>query len=306
MNPLAPGISYVDLDFLGSPRVIATAVLHGGSGVALVDPGPSSTLDTLTARLSAAGIGIVDINAVLLTHIHLDHAGATGTLVRRNPRIRVHVHERGVPHLVNPDKLLASATRLYGGDMDRLWSEVAPVPARAIESICGGSRLEVAGYALDVAYTPGHAFHHVSYFEPRAGLAFVGDTAGVRTGGAFVLAPTLPPDIDLDLWRSSIRRIADWNPAALFLTHFGPWAPVEQHLVTLLDSLELTSRWARNSLAQDGDDPSRQAWFVSQVERALRPAASEEEVRAYQLAGRFDLCWRGLARYWRQFDAVRR
>jgi hypothetical protein len=120
MNRLAPGIFYVDLGFLATPHVIATAVLHGRSGVALIDPGPSSTLHTLSERLEEAGIGIADITAVLLTHIHLDHAGATGTLIRRNPRIRVYVHERGVPHITNPDKLLASATRLYGHDMDRL------------------------------------------------------------------------------------------------------------------------------------------------------------------------------------------
>jgi glyoxylase-like metal-dependent hydrolase (beta-lactamase superfamily II) len=304
MNSVAPGISYVDLDFLGSPRVIATAVLDGRSGVALIDPGPSSTLDALVAELSAAGIGIADITAILLTHIHLDHAGATGTLVRQNPRICVHVHERGVPHLVNPEKLLASATRLYGDDMARLWSDVAPVPASAIESTCGGDRLEIAGHVLDVAYTPGHASHHVSYLHTRTGLAFVGDTAGVRSEGPFVLAPTLPPDIDLDLWRTSINRIADWKPAALFLTHFGPWAPVDQHLVALRDSLELTSRWARDSLAQDGDDASREAWFVSQVERAFRLTATKNELDAYRLAGRFDLCWKGLARYWRQSDPV--
>jgi glyoxylase-like metal-dependent hydrolase (beta-lactamase superfamily II) len=140
MNRLAPGIFYVDLGFLATPHVIATAVLHGRSGVALIDPGPSSTLHTLSERLEEAGIGIADITAVLLTHIHLDHAGATGTLIRRNPRIRVYVYERGVPHITNPDKLLASATRLYGHDMDRLWSEFLPVPPTAIVALAGGER----------------------------------------------------------------------------------------------------------------------------------------------------------------------
>jgi glyoxylase-like metal-dependent hydrolase (beta-lactamase superfamily II) len=306
MNRLAPGIFYVDLGFLATPHVIATAVLHGRSGVALIDPGPSSTLHTLSERLEEAGIGIADITAVLLTHIHLDHAGATGTLIRRNPRIRVYVHERGVPHITNPDKLLASATRLYGHDMDRLWSEFLPVPPTAIVALAGGEQVEVAGHALEVAYTPGHAAHHLSYFNGATGLAFVGDTAGVRREGPFVLTPTLPPDIDLELWRDSLVRIAAWRPARLFLTHFGPWSSVDSHLAALRENMELTSRWARESLQREGSDESREAWFVGRVEHELRRTAADADVRAYQLAGRFDLCWRGLARYWRTATAVSR
>jgi glyoxylase-like metal-dependent hydrolase (beta-lactamase superfamily II) len=300
MNPLAPGLSFIDLGFLGTPRVIATAVLDGKGGAALVDPGPSSTLPTLVDRLNAAGIGLGDVTAILLTHIHLDHAGATGTLVRQNPRIHVYVHEKGAVHLTNPEKLLASATRLYGADMDRLWGEFLPVPAGAITALTGGERIEAGGRAFEVAYTPGHASHHVSYFNRDAGLAFVGDTAGIRRDVHFVLTPTPPPDIDLTLWRDSLSRIAAWRPATLFLTHFGPWAPVDGHLAALRENMELTSRWVRESLDRDETDESREAWFVGQVERELRRTLTEAEARAYQVAGRFDLSWRGLARYWRK------
>ncbi len=291
--------SYLDLEYLGTPGVIATAVLRAPSGVALIDPGPSSTIHTLVEQLAGEGIDVSDVTAVLLTHIHLDHAGAVGALVRRHPRIRVYVHERGAPHLVNPQKLLASAARLYGGEMNRLWGEVVPVPAAAIVPLRGGERLEVAGHGLDVAYTPGHASHHVSYFERETRLAFVGDAAGVRCDSRFVLAPTLPPDIDLELWRDSLVRIAQWTPAALFLTHFGLWSAADQHLSALRDSMELTSRWARESLGREGGDASREAWFADRVERELQRVGTDVELRAYQLAGRFDLCWRGLARYWR-------
>ena len=195
MNPLAAGISYVDLQFQGVPRVIATAVLHGTGGVALIDPGPSTTLPALTAALERAGIPLADVTALLLTHIHLDHAGAAGTLVHANPRLRVYVHEQGAPHLVDPTKLVASAARLYGDAMDRLWGEVRPVPADAIVSLGGGERIAGGGRDLEVAYTPGHASHHVSYFSREAGMAFVGDTAGIRlvAGGYETRTATAKP-----------------------------------------------------------------------------------------------------------------
>ena len=130
MMTLTSGVSYIDLQFLGVPRIIATAVLHGPGGVALVDPGPSSTLPALRAALAAAGMSIADVREIVLTHIHLDHAGATGTLVRENPAMRVYVHERGAPHMAEPENLIASATRLWGDEMDRLWGEMLPVPVR--------------------------------------------------------------------------------------------------------------------------------------------------------------------------------
>src|SRR5438094_8109952 len=150
MNTLASGLSYVDLLFRGVPRVIATVVLHGKSGVALIDPGPSSTLPVLHAELDRAGMGTSDITALVLTHIHLDHAGATGTLVNENPELRVYVHERGAPHMVDPAKLLASATRLYGDMMDELWGEVRPVPSSALTVLSGGERISAGGRDFEV------------------------------------------------------------------------------------------------------------------------------------------------------------
>ena len=306
MITLAAGLSYVDLVFQGTPRVIATVALHGASGVALIDPGPASTLPVLRRELERAGIGIADLTAVVLTHIHLDHAGATGTLVRENPRLRVFVHELGAPHLIDPAKVLASAARLYEGAMDRLWGECLPVPAGAIAVLAGGERITVAGRDLEVAYTPGHASHHVSYFDRGAGVAFVGDTAGIRVLGGAVLPPTPPPDIDLDAWHDSLRRIEAWGADTLFVTHFGPSTPVTAHLRELADHLELAAGLVKSSLAQEGDVAGREAWFASEVRRELRRHMGEGDAQTYQVAGRFDLNWRGLARYWRKRAAAGR
>jgi glyoxylase-like metal-dependent hydrolase (beta-lactamase superfamily II) len=301
MNTLATGISYIDVNFLGVPGIIATAVLHGPGGVALIDPGPTSTLPALRAALAQAGIGLTDVRSIVLTHIHLDHAGATGTIVHEHPDVRVYVHEKGAPHMIDPGKLLASATRLWGADMDRLWGEVRPVPPEVVVSLAGGERIDAAGRDLAVAYTPGHASHHVSFYNADSGVAFVGDTAGICLGrGGFVLPPTPPPDIDPEAWRASLALIEGWGADTLFITHFGAHAPAHAHLTEMADHIALLANLVRASLARPGDDESREAWFTDEVRRELRRRLPEDNARAYEVAGRFDLNWKGLARYWRK------
>ena len=301
MITLASGVSYIDVQFIGLPGIIASVVLHGPGGAAIIDPGPTTTLPVLRAGLSKAGLSIRDVRALLLTHIHLDHAGATGTLVREHPGLRVYVHEKGAPHMIDPARLLASATRLYGDAMDRLWGDVLPVPAHALSVLAGGERISAGGRDLEIAYTPGHASHHVSYFSADTGIAFVGDTAGVRLRpGGFNVPPTPPPDIDLELWRASVSRIKAWSPDTLFVTHFGPHQPVAAHFSELLDHLDLTSRLVKESLGREGSDDEREAWFADEIRKELCRRVSEAEAHAYEVAGRFDLNWRGLARYWRK------
>jgi glyoxylase-like metal-dependent hydrolase (beta-lactamase superfamily II) len=301
MNSLAAGISYLDLNFQGTPRIIATVVLQGPGGVALIDPGPSTTLPTLRQELGRSGISMGDVTALVLTHIHLDHAGATGTLVRERPGLQVYVHQKGAPHMIDPERLLASATRLYGDAMDRLWGEVRPVPPDAIVALAGGEQLKLGGRELQVAYTPGHASHHVSYFNADASIAFVGDTTGIKmTPAAYVLPATPPPDIDLELWDASLARIEAWHPETMLLTHFGPAAPCGPHITEFRDHLALTADLVRASLARDEDDESRQAWFTAQLRLELRRRLGEGEAHAYEVAGPFDLNWRGLARYLRK------
>ncbi|MEO8682482.1 MAG: MBL fold metallo-hydrolase [Vicinamibacterales bacterium] len=289
---------FIDLNFRGSPRVIATALLTGPGGVTLVDPGPTSCLPALEAGLATRGYRLRDVRTLLLTHIHLDHAGATGTIVERVPQIRVHVHERGAPHMIEPAKLLASATRLYGDQMDTLWGAFLPVPAANVNVLQGGERLEIGDATLRVAYTPGHAKHHVSYLDERTGVAYVGDTAGVRVSGDYVIAPTPPPDIDVEVWNQSLDLIDAWQPVSLFLTHCGEVTPARAHLARVREALGASAAAVRASLAVAGTDDMRTQMFVDHLRQDIRKTLTEQEARAAELAAPFDQLWQGLARYW--------
>jgi glyoxylase-like metal-dependent hydrolase (beta-lactamase superfamily II) len=302
MPVLATGLDYVDLQFRGRPQLIATAILHGAAGVALLDPGPSSTLTTLEGELERKGIRFRDVRQILLTHIHLDHAGATGTILDRHSSIEVFVHTHGARHLIDPSKLVASAGRLYGQDMDRLWGEVRPVPADRLHILEGDETITAAGREMRVAYTPGHASHHVSYFDVASRVAFVGDTAGIRRGsGTYVLPPAPPPDIDLEAWRESERRILAWDPDTLFLTHFGPYAGARQQFEALFEHLAEWSRIVRRLLADETlDEDARQRAFVDATFAELRRRVGEQEAEDYVRAGGLNYSWQGLARYWRK------
>ena len=223
----------IDVLHLGRDRVICAYEIDG----VIVDPGPSSSVETLIDRL-----GPVEPRALLLTHIHLDHAGATGVLCRRYPKLKVYVHELGAPHLVDPSKLLKSAGRLYGDDMWELWGEVSPVPEERITALKGGETVE----GFRVAYTPGHASHHVSYLHEETHDAYVGDVAGVRIPPYdHTIAPTPPPDIDVELWLDSLHTLACWNAQSLGLTHFGavedPPEQLERVRVTLREQARLAA-----------------------------------------------------------------
>ncbi|HEY5317159.1 MAG TPA: MBL fold metallo-hydrolase, partial [Solirubrobacteraceae bacterium] len=205
----ATEIRPIDVHHLERPHVICAWLV----GDVLIDPGPASSIPTLLE-----GLGELRPRAIALTHIHLDHGGATGSLCRLWPEVEVWVHERGAPHMIDPSRLLASATQLYGDAMDRLWGEVLPVPSERVTALAGGERLG----ELEVAYTPGHASHHVCYRHAESATAFVGDLAGVRIEPLeYVLAPTPPPDINVEAWHASVATVRAWQPARLALTHFG-------------------------------------------------------------------------------------
>jgi glyoxylase-like metal-dependent hydrolase (beta-lactamase superfamily II) len=205
----------------------------------IVDPGPQSCEETLVAALEEQP------RALLLTHIHFDHAGAAGALVRRWPGLPVYVHERGARHLANPERLVASAARLYGGEegLARLWGEVVPVPEENLRVLEGGET-GIEG-AFRVEYTPGHASHHVSYLHEPSGWAFVGDMAGVVVPPhPFTFAPTPPPDIDIAAWERSLETIAAWRPATLALTHFGAVEDPPPQLARVREALHEQARMA--------------------------------------------------------------
>src|SRR3954467_8503780 len=202
----------IDVMHLGRDRVIGAYDVDG----AIVDPGPASTVETL--------LEAVEPRALMLTHIHLDHAGATGVLVRRNPDLKVYVHERGAPHLIDPSGLVKSASQLYGDEMDRLWGEVVPVPEENLTILTGGETVE----GCKVEYAPGHASHHVVYLHEESGGALVGDVGGVRVPPwDFTLAPTPPPDIDIEKWNASLNMLERHAPKRLCPTHFGPVEDVD-------------------------------------------------------------------------------
>lgn len=293
-------MNFIDLRFLGMKRVVGAVVLDGPSGLTIIDPGPTSCLAALESGLSDLGRCLQDVQTILLTHIHLDHAGATGTLLRRLPHATAYVHARGAPHLIDPTKLLASATRLYGVNMDRFWGEFLPVPAVRLRVLQGGERLEIAGRTLDVEYTPGHASHHVSYFDTSSGVAYVGDTGGIRVVSDYIKAPTPPPDINLELWEESLQKIERWKPRALVLTHFGRVDDVTDHMRNFRGVLARQAALVRETLALDASDEERMKRFVDDMRADARSRLTPEHVASTEAAAAFDQLWQGLARYWRK------
>ena len=275
----------IDVKHKGHEKVICCWEVDG----VLIDPGPEISLPTLLEALDEA-----QPRALLLTHIHFDHAGATGALVERWPDLPVYVHERGAPHMVDPAKLVASAGRLYGGEegLRALWGEVIPVPERNLRVLSGGER-DVES-AFRVEYTPGHASHHVCYFHEPSRWAFVGDMAGARIPPhAFTVAPTPPPDIDVAAWERSIAKIRAWKPQGLGLTHFGPAEDAGAQLNACLDALH-----AQVELEANHDE----AGFVAAMEARISEALGPDTGTMIQ-ATPLDQQHMGLARWRKKFGA---
>ncbi len=300
-HTIAPQAWFVDTEYQEEPHLIATGVLETDAGLVLVDPGPAVSLGGLTRNLEAAGARPGDVHAILLTHIHLDHAGGTGSFVAEHPSVKVYVHDIGARHMIAPERLLASARRIYGEAMDTLWGAFLPVPEANVVRLRGGETLDLGGRTLQVAYTPGHAIHHVSYLDEASGTAFVGDVAGMRVSGDPVVLPvTPPPDISLEQWRVSLDVVRLWQPERLFLTHFGPAEDVAWHLDTLERTLVDWAERVRASLAAEGDDEARAKAFEEAVFAELREQLTPEAFRAYESFGQPVGSWYGLARYWRK------
>ncbi len=249
----------IDVRHRGLEKVICCFEVDG----VLIDPGPGICEETLLEAL-----GGEQPRALLLTHIHFDHAGASGALVRRWPELSVYVHERGAPHMVDPAKLIASAGRLYGGEegLKALWGEMVPVPEANLRVLSGGEK-DVEG-AFRVEYTPGHASHHVCYFHEPSGYAFVGDMGGARIPPhAFTVAPTPPPDVDVAAWERSVATIRGWDPQALGMTHFGVAENASAQLDAVLEALHM-----QVELEAEHDE----AGFVAVMEERVRESCAED------------------------------
>ncbi|MGB9751056.1 MBL fold metallo-hydrolase [Roseiflexus castenholzii] len=292
-------IALIDDLHLGCSQVVGTYVMLGDDPV-IVDPGPASVLPNLEAGLKQIGLSFSDLHGIVLSHIHLDHAGATGSLVRYFPHLKVYVHHRGAPHMIAPDKLLRSATRIYGGQMDYLWGEFLPVPVDNIVTLGGGETLRIGGRALRVFDAPGHAAHHLIYFDESTGAAFVGDTTGLRMPGhTYVRPATPPPDIDLEAWRRTLDMLLSLNPRMLLLTHFGPAHDPERHIADMWDHVLRWAETVRVSLERGEEESAAEARLVALADADLGDV-DEAMRRQYAQAGAVEMSWHGLARYWRK------
>jgi glyoxylase-like metal-dependent hydrolase (beta-lactamase superfamily II) len=268
-----------------APGIVGCYLLETDDGPALFDCGPTTCVDALKAGLLERGLELNDVRHLLLSHIHLDHAGAAGVLVREHPGLQVHVSEVGAPHLVDPSKLDASARRLYGDAFDELWGELAPIPAENVHVV--GDRV----VGLECFPTPGHAWHHVSFLDAD-GTLYAGDAAGVRLAQAsFVMPPCPPPELDLAAWEATIGEIERRAPARLALIHFGVFDDVQEHLASLRNTLE---RWGKR--VEDGMDEEA---FIAAARYDVAQT-DPELVDDYQRAGPYWHHFRGIERYWRK------
>ena len=294
-------IHTLDLDFQGTPGVIASYLILHEDGAVLVESGPGSTTGALEAGLAEHGLTPGDVTDVLLTHIHLDHAGAAGWLAERG--VTVHAHHVGTPHLLSPEKLLASAARIYGDDMDRLWGDFLPVPDDRLVALHDGDRIEIGDLRFDVVETPGHAYHHVAY---RFGdTCFTGDVAGVRLRGSdHVALPLPPPEINLDLWRASLQRLRALGIKRLVPTHFGFYTDVARHLEAVTHAVADAQAWAAETIPQAPSDEALRKLVTAWLrERALREGVTEETWRRYETANPSWMAAAGLRRYWKKHAA---
>jgi glyoxylase-like metal-dependent hydrolase (beta-lactamase superfamily II) len=271
----------IDLRHLGRERVIASYLLDTDDGPALFDCGPSTTIGALKAGLGDRGLALKDVRHLLLSHIHLDHAGATGALVREHPTLQVHVSPIGAPHLVDPSRLEQSARRLYGDSFDSLWGELAPVPEANVHPLEG----QVLG--LESFPTPGHASHHVCYLDPD-GTLYAGDACGVRVQpGRFVLPPTPPPEVDVEAWHGTLDEIERRTPERLALIHFGVADDVGRHLTEL--------RLTLDDWAESVEGGATEEEFVEYALAEL--ADSGDDVASYEQAMPFWQSYAGLKRW---------
>lgn len=260
----------IDLGFQGWDKVVHSYLLAAPHELALIETGPASTLPALRAGIAAAGFEFSQIREIYLSHIHLDHAGAAGAIVRELPDVKVFVHPLGASHLIDPAKLVSSAGRLYTDRMDALWGEVVPIPADRVIALSDCETLEAAGHVLSVLFSPGHASHHVAYWEPNLGAVFTGDVGGVRMpGSGYALPPAPPPDLAPDEWAVSTDRLRQAGPRRLFLTHGGPFDDVSDHLEQLLPNLDEVEELCREAMSAGADDDEVTALVQAHTEARI-------------------------------------
>lgn len=297
----AEGVTAIDTVMCGRERV-TSAYLIDAKEPALVETGPSTSVPAVREGLHALGVGPNDLAHIVVTHIHLDHAGGAGTLAPHFPRATVWVHERGAPHLADPDRLVRSAARLYGeARLQELFGTVEPVPGDRLRSLSDGDRVGLGNRELTALYTPGHAGHHVCFGDSATGAVFVGDAVGVFLPDVRVLRPaTPPPEFDLELAIASIRRVGELRPPMILFSHFGPAAEVEHLLALSITRLEKWTAIVRDAMGETAELDEVVARLRERTASELGPVAAEnEEVVAdrYELLSSYEMNAMGLMRY---------
>ncbi len=290
----------LDLNFQGRPHAIASYLIRPASGdaVVLIESGPGSTRASLQASLAKEGLSPRDVTHVLLTHIHLDHAGAAGWLAREGAQI--YVHPVGAPHMINPEKLLASAARIYGDKMDVLWGEFLPVPENQLVIPKDAEEIKIGDLSFVPINTPGHAEHHYAYlFED---ICFSGDVGGVRIPGyQYLRIPMVPPELNLERWHESLKRLRKENFARIAPTHFGIYDDPEWQLNEVDKKLDEAERWMEEVMPSDPTiEELRGAFTERTISEAERMGLSEGVLESYELANPPGMSADGLMRYWKK------
>lgn len=291
-------IETLDLEFGGLAEVIAVFLVFGPEGPVLVESGPGSTLPSLLARLAEHGVEAEEVRHVLVTHIHLDHAGAAGWWAERGAT--VYVHEVGAPHLIDPGKLLASAGRIYGDRLDALWGETLPAPTERVVAVEDGAVIDAAGLRFEAFSTPGHAWHHHVY--RLEDVAFVGDAAGIRIGErTWIDIPAPPPEFDLEAWKESLERLRRESFSTIYRTHFGPTSEVNEQLDRFETLLDEGAASVREMLEEGLDREAMSGRFADLMRRRAEDLGVDAGAfRAYELANPRIMSVDGIARYWRK------
>ncbi len=290
-------IHTIDLHFMGFPGTIASYLIPHAHGAILVECGPSSTLPALQAGLNAHGFSAQDVTDVLLTHIHLDHAGAAGWLARQGAHI--YVHPVGAPHLLNPEKLLASAARIYGEAMQTLWGEFLPVPPDCLLVPQNGDDIEIGGLRFRTMDTPGHADHHFAYLLDD--LCFSGDIGGVRlTGFRHLRLPMPPPDLHLGKWRLSLQSLSSLPIRRIAPTHFGIFEDADWHFKAVAKALDEADAWIEATMPSNPPIEELNAQFIAWTRRrSLEEGVPPGVIDAYETANPSWMSSYGIQRYWR-------
>jgi len=294
-----PTILTIDLNFQNKPGTIGTYLIPYSGGGILVESGPASTIPELIYGLSQHGLSPADISDVFLTHIHLDHAGAAGWFAQHGARI--HVHPNGANHLINPEKLLASAARIYGSHMDTLWGEFYSVPENQINILNDTAQVVLGNITIQALDVPGHANHHLAYLVD--GACFSGDVGGIRVHNQkFISLPMPPPDLNLELWRASIRRLIDHHPNQIIPTHFGVYPDAEWHLNAVLEFLDIVESWIEETMVLAlSPEEIRNAFIQFESMRAQQAGLQDVSIDAQQTANPSVMSADGIYRYWNKY-----